>query len=208
MSYHFLQIEVQIAYWIFIAFLCFMGTITFFYLRTKRKYVRSERLRLKLEAETRDLLLEKQKNQQGADPMSRQPIADDLPKIQRKDLFSETVRKIGDRMAIDNPVDAEEREKIMLTLKESGAAHQWDEFELRFLQIHLDFNKKIHDLSPRLSSSERRLCYFLLLDMSTKEISTITGQSIRAVELARIRLRKKLGLTNLDTSLYEFLSKI
>lgn len=185
-----------------------MGTITYFYLRIKRKYVRSEQLRLKLEAETREMLLERQKNQHGPDPMSRQPIADDLPQIQRKDLFSETLRKTRDRMVVDNPVDAEELEKIMLTLKKSGAAHQWDEFELRFLQVHLDFNKKIHKLSPRLSSSERRLCYFLLLDMSTKEIATITGQSKRAVELARIRLRKKLGLTNIDTSLFEFLSKI
>ena len=207
-SYYFLHIQVQIVHWIFIAFLCFMGTITFFYLRIKRKYVRSEQLRLKLEAETREMLLERQKNQQGPDPMSRQPIADDLPQIHRKDLFSETVRKTRDRMVVDNPVDAEELEKIMLTLKKSGAAHQWDEFELRFLQVHLDFNKKIHELSPRLSSSERRLCYFLLLDMSTKEIATITGQSKRAVELARIRLRKKLGLTNIDTSLFEFLSKI
>jgi hypothetical protein len=46
------------------------------------------------------------------------------------------------------------------------------------------------------------------LDMTTKEISSITGQSIRAIEIARIRLRKKLNLTQSDTSLFEYFSKL
>jgi DNA-binding CsgD family transcriptional regulator len=58
---------------------------------------------------------------------------------------------------------------------------------------------------PTLTLNERRLCAFLKLQMTTKEIASLTGQSIRAVELARTRLRKKLQLTNSEINLYDFI---
>jgi DNA-binding CsgD family transcriptional regulator len=63
-------------------------------------------------------------------------------------------------------------------------------------------------INPELSLNERRLCAFLRLNMTTKEIASITGQSPRSIEVARTRLRKKLNLTNSDTSLTDFLSHI
>ena len=208
MSNPLLHIEVSFIHGLFMALLCLMATMTFFYLQTKRKYVRSERMRIKVEAENREMLLERQKFQQDSETVKQLTIIEGKQQFEKKELITETVRKTRQYIPVDLPVEADERDKIIYALKKSGAALQWDEFELRFLQVHLDFNKKIHALSPRLSSTERRLCYFLLLDMSTKEIATITGQTNRAVELGRIRLRKKLGLTNTETSLFDFLSNI
>jgi hypothetical protein len=44
--------------------------------------------------------------------------------------------------------------------------------------------------------------------MTTKEISQLTGQSINALEAARYRLRKKLGISNEQVDLYTFLIKV
>ena len=82
----------------------------------------------------------------------------------------------------------------------------WEEFEYRFQQIHSGFYERLKKSHPDLTLNERRLCAFLKLDMTTKEISDITGQSNTAVSMARIRLRRKLGLTNTDRELYDFLS--
>ena len=82
------------------------------------------------------------------------------------------------------------------------------EFEIRFQQVHNSFYDKLNALSPDLSTNERRLCAFLKLSMSTKEISSITGQSPRSIDVARTRLRKKLNLTNNDSSLSDFLSSL
>ena len=84
----------------------------------------------------------------------------------------------------------------------------WEEFEVRFAKTHGDFYDRLVKSFPDITLNERRLCAFLKLDMTTKEISTITGQSVRAVEIARTRLRKKLNLNQSDTSLFEFLSSI
>jgi len=82
----------------------------------------------------------------------------------------------------------------------------WEEFETRFHQVHNKFYEKLNETHPNLSPNERKLCAFLRLNMSTKEISSITGQSFRSIEVARTRLRKKLNLTNSDIGLIEYLS--
>jgi tetratricopeptide (TPR) repeat protein len=84
----------------------------------------------------------------------------------------------------------------------------WKDFEMRFTEVHSDFYKKLGKVNPNLTFNEKRLCAFLLLDMTTKEISSITGQTIRAIQQARIRLRKQLNLTNTSTSLTDFLNSL
>ena len=68
----------------------------------------------------------------------------------------------------------------------------WSEFEMRFQQIHARFYDKLTNEFPTLTTNEMRLCALIKLGMNTKEISTVTFQNIRAIEAARLRLRKKL----------------
>lgn len=84
----------------------------------------------------------------------------------------------------------------------------WDEFEIRYQQVHNEFYEKLQATSPNLTTNERRLCAFLRLNMTTKDIASITGQSIRSIEVARTRLRKKLDITNSEISLVEFLNSL
>lgn len=84
----------------------------------------------------------------------------------------------------------------------------WKEFEFRFKDVHESFYKRLNELFPDLTQNEKKLCAFLRLNMSTKEISAITFQSPHSITIARARLRKKLNLTNQDVNLVEFLSKI
>ncbi len=83
-----------------------------------------------------------------------------------------------------------------------------EEFEMRFKEVHKDFYEKLIRQFPDLSPNEQRLCAFLRLNMTTKEISELTGQRPGTLETARYRLRKKLGLTNSQTNLVTFLSQL
>lgn len=72
----------------------------------------------------------------------------------------------------------------------------WKEFEISFEQVHQSFFDKLKIDYPSLTPKDRRLCALLYLDLTTKEISQITGQSFKTIENARTRLRKKFDLTN------------
>lgn len=84
----------------------------------------------------------------------------------------------------------------------------WEEFEVRYQQVHNEFYEKLQENTPNLTTNERRLCAFLRLNMTTKDIASITGQSLRSIEVARTRLRKKLDITNSEISLVEYLNSL
>jgi len=82
----------------------------------------------------------------------------------------------------------------------------WKEFEIRFQQVHQNFYKRLGHDFPDITSNELRLCGFLKLNMNTKDISSITYQSVNSIDVARSRLRQKFGLSK-DANLTAFLSQ-
>ncbi len=84
----------------------------------------------------------------------------------------------------------------------------WNEFELSFEKVHENFIRNLNKKHPKLTAKDRRFCSLLLLNLSSKEISLIIGQSLKSVENARTRLRKKLQLTNTKTDLTAYLNSL
>lgn len=98
-------------------------------------------------------------------------------------------------------------QRIIDKLRNNQQEDSWEEFEIRFAKVHKDFNTKLAEKHPDLTPNERRLCAFLRLNMTTKEISSITYQSSKSIDVARSRLRKKMNLPreeNLICYLAEF----
>jgi DNA-binding CsgD family transcriptional regulator len=134
-------------------------------------------------------------------------ISNTLHIVEKNELISQVTEKI--ELAIQK-LDAPSKKKILNIIKElnsSKNAKLWEEFELRFVDVHKDFYNHLQESHPDLTPNERRLCAFLKLNMSTKEISSITLQSQESIEKARTRLRKKFNLTNTNTNLVSFLSQ-
>lgn len=91
--------------------------------------------------------------------------------------------------------------------KEVGADKSWKDLEKHIKNVHFDFLKRLKDRFPTISPRELDLATYLLMNMSTKEITEIMNISQGGVELARYRLRKKLGLTKKE-NLVGFLMSI
>jgi DNA-binding CsgD family transcriptional regulator/cell division protein FtsL len=85
-------------------------------------------------------------------------------------------------------------DELIRDLQSFSDKNTWREFELRFQEVHINFYTKLLELHPDLSANEKKLCAFLRLNMTTKEISAITYQSLNSITVARSRLRKKLGV--------------
>jgi DNA-binding CsgD family transcriptional regulator/flagellar basal body-associated protein FliL len=96
---------------------------------------------------------------------------------------------------------------IIHELERTSNPDNWKEFEIRFQKVHTDFYRKLSEQFPDLTPNELKLCAFLRLNMSTKEISSITFQSQNSIMVARSRLRQKLGITK-DENLVTFLAQL
>jgi tetratricopeptide (TPR) repeat protein len=99
-------------------------------------------------------------------------------------------------------------QKLILDIQSNLQPELWQEFEVRFQQVYESFYKILTVRFPDLSPSERRLCAFLKLNMTTKEISALIHQNAKSIDVARTRLRKKLGLTGSDQNLVTFLEQL
>ena len=80
----------------------------------------------------------------------------------------------------------------------------WEHFADHFDQVHVNFLKNLREQFPQLSSSDYKLCAYLRMNLSTKEIAPLLNISVRGVEGSRYRLRRKLNLPN-DANLTEFI---
>lgn len=81
------------------------------------------------------------------------------------------------------------------------------EFYNVFYEAHPNFDRKLLEVSPDLSLTEIRTCYYLALDFTTKEISEFTYTSVKGIESRKFRIRKKLIIDD-ETELIHFLKSL
>lgn len=74
----------------------------------------------------------------------------------------------------------------------------WEMFQANFDRIHEHFFRHLKETYPSLTSSDLRLCAMLRVNLSTKEIANMQNLTVRGVESARYRLRRKLNLPSED----------
>jgi DNA-binding response OmpR family regulator len=84
--------------------------------------------------------------------------------------------------------------RIMNELNQVFSESSWNQFESRIKESDQEFYKNLAQKHPNLTPAEIKLCFFLRLNMSTKEIASMTFQTYDSVRIARTRLRKKMNL--------------
>ena len=94
----------------------------------------------------------------------------------------------------------------MKTLMEETLNNQadWVLFESYFNSTHQTFMDRLRQRYSDLTTGDLRICCLLRMNLSTKEIASLMNVSVRAIELRRYRLRKRLELEG-DTNLVDFL---
>ena len=120
---------------------------------------------------------------------------------------SEFIQEVRDKIeaSINEGVSKRDLNRILKTIDENiTEGDSWDQFAYHFDQVHGGYLQKLAKSNIKLSPREIKLAAFLRMNMSSKEISNLMNITVRGVELARYRLRKKLKL-NRDQNLVEYL---
>lgn len=180
---------------IFILLLVVLSGLLFFLIR----YYKDRKERIRFENKSLKKEVEKRNKELTSNAMQQMRKNGTLASIEERLL---SLKKKLDRD------QKEQVQKIIFELRTLTNADVWDEFEIRFQKVHEDFYNNLKLKYPELSPSEIRLAAFLRLNMTTKDISSLTGLSVKSIETSRYRLRKKLGITNKEVNLVNFLLDI
>jgi DNA-binding CsgD family transcriptional regulator len=109
--------------------------------------------------------------------------------------------------ADSNKVEMELKKMIKSISEDDTIDTEWEKFAKHFDKVHSDFIKVLKDKHPAISNNEVKICAYLRMNLSTKEIAQLLNISARGVEISRYRLRKKLGLKT-ETNLFDYLINI
>lgn len=96
------------------------------------------------------------------------------------------------------------RQLIRLIRNVERTDEDWEQFSIHFNHVNEGFFSTLKENYPDLTPNELKLCAFLRLNLSSKEIAQLMNITIKGVEVGRYRLRKKLKL-HPERNLYEFL---
>ncbi len=130
--------------------------------------------------------------------------------LQKKEMLSKIKRELekvmsGQKEALQ--IRSGIRRIINLLSQDEVLDEDWSNFERNFDQVHSNFLHKLREQYPQLSPNDYKLCAYLRMNLSTKEIAPLMNISIRGVEASRYRLRKKLQIGN-DVNLVDFMLNI
>jgi DNA-binding CsgD family transcriptional regulator len=129
--------------------------------------------------------------------------------VQKAEMISNIKEELT-RLAkkVENDTVSSEFKKLIRVLGEDDKTDKnWEQFEEHFDTVHSDFLARLKQRHPEVSPNEVKLCTYLRLSLSSKEIARLMNISVRGVEISRYRLRKKLGIAT-EVTLYDYLSSL
>ncbi|MDP2160818.1 MAG: LuxR C-terminal-related transcriptional regulator [Flavobacterium sp.] len=201
--------------WMFLGYILVISILFFLYYRwNKIRYQeklklkeeelkhQKEILQIELEAENKLKLQEYEKHILEIQVQTKaSEVAGKSLSIAKQSEMIETIKKI-----LETESDLTQlKSKINKSIKVNAINRkEWENFEKNILQSHEDFVHRLTTKYPSLTSKDIKLCIYLKMNLSSKEIAPLMNISYRGVELHRYRLRKKLELHS-DDNLSNFM---
>ncbi len=130
--------------------------------------------------------------------------------VQKGEILTTLQEELEKVLQQKQPVQTlhEDIRRIIRTLQfDTQLDADWEHFAIHFDSVHGDFLKRLREHYPQTSPNDLRLCAYLRMNLSTKEIANLLNISVRGVEGSRYRLRKKLGLPG-DANLVEVMMQV
>lgn len=175
------------------------------YRKQKQTLIETNQRKLELanyENERKIMKLQNEKLQQDVESKSRELAASTMNIVKKNELLTAIKKELK--------ADSQEEELksvIKIIDKNLNPKKDWEFFKEAFNNADKDFLKKMKQLHPKLTPNDLKLCAYLRLNLSSKEIAPLLNISVRSVEIKRYRLRKKMGLEH-EEGLVEYVLSI
>ncbi|MCX6282048.1 MAG: tetratricopeptide repeat protein [Bacteroidetes bacterium] len=154
----------------------------------------------------KNLELENINLEKDIDLKNKELLIQSINLAEKKEVMSEMSDKL--QGLIDSSVSPDDNpmRNLLRDFKNKNSENFWDEFNARFRDVHPQFYSSLTKDHPGLTPNEIKLCAFIRLNLTTKEIELLTRKSENTIKIARHRLRHKLGLGR-EENLTSFLNK-
>jgi AraC family chitin signaling transcriptional activator len=158
-----------------------------------------------LETEQELMRVKNQQLEQDFENKNRELAASTMNLIKKNELLSMIKEDL--KSSTETLPNKSIKSVITSINKNINEEDSWNVFVDAFNNADKDFLKKIKAAHQSLTPNDLRLCAFLRLNLSSKEIAPLLNISVRSVEIKRYRLRKKMDLSH-EQGLVEYILSI
>lgn len=204
----------RVAYLFYFLILLSFGFMIRLYISRKRWKALGRNLEIKQKKTQRDrenaekeiIKLNNEKLQQEIEHKTSQLASNTMSIMRKNNLLSSIKDELKQQKAELGDDLPDTYVKSITKLIDQGIEdeHEWEVFEQLYDQAHGNFFKRLKEKYPQLTPSDLRLCAYLRMNLSSKEIAPLLNISVRGVEERRYRLRKRLDLST-GTNLTELI---
>ncbi|WP_319799958.1 triple tyrosine motif-containing protein [Flavobacterium sp. N2038] len=177
---------------------------TNYYQKQKEKLIEENNLLLEIQELENEQQLMKLRNEQlsqDVDNKNRELAVSTMSLNSKNELLA----FIKDDLKKTAQNDSSNIKSVISTInKNITEEDSWNVFKEAFDNADKDFLKRIKQMHPALTPNDLRLCAYLRLNLSSKEIAPLFNISVRSVEIKRYRLRKKMDLQH-EMGLVEYI---
>jgi ligand-binding sensor domain-containing protein/DNA-binding CsgD family transcriptional regulator len=216
----YLSLYAKIAYFI-LAIISLTGLVKYVSKKEKKKtevfkIAQAEKMarreaEFKREAEKSEgeiITLRNEKLQTDVDHKNSQLASATMHLVQKSEILVKVKNELNNLLANASIENKKKIQQIGRTIEaDIRLDDNWDQFESHFDQVHENFFKRLRKEYPDLTPKDQKLCAYLRMNLTTKEVAPLMNISIRGVEISRYRLRKKLNMDP-DTNLVSFILNI
>ncbi len=204
----------RLIYFIIAAFLIYL-----LYLWQKKKFAMQQlrfeeeqrRLKelhqLKLDKREKEIIKLQNERLTGEVKFKSKELADAAIHLEERNNALVKVKEELERLYKKSEFDHDIKKALTLLKNVEKNNSNWEQFATHFDEVNDDYLKKLKEKFPKLSNTDIKVCTYLKLNLSTKEIAQLMNISVRGVEISRYRLRKKLEIPT-GTNMADFLNKI
>jgi DNA-binding CsgD family transcriptional regulator len=158
--------------------------------------------RKKLKAQKKIVQINNEKLREEVESKNRELAISTMSIIKKNEFLNAIKDQL--KASTDNP----EVKSVIRTIDRNiNNVDDWKFFEDAFNNADKDFLKKVKSSHPELTANDLRLCAYLRLNLSSKEIAPLLNISVRSVEVKRYRLRKKINLAH-ENGLVDYIMQI
>ncbi len=179
-------------------------------MRVKLELEKQEFLQAETEATEKEIIkIRTEKLQAELESKNRELASSAMSLVYKNELLQKLGTEIEKLRNEKVPKTADDQfRKIQKVIDEGmNDERDWNLFETSFNEAHGSFFKKLKASHPDLVPNDLKLCAYLHMNMSSKEMSSLLNISLRGVEIRRYRLRKKLNIPH-DKNLAEFFMEL
>ena len=152
--------------------------------------------------------LEKEKTQAELEYKQRELASTAMHVVQKNETLGKIKEQLLDlkKLNKDTNVSKEIQKMINMLQQDEIIDDGWEQFMFHFNQLHGDFYNRLKSEFTELTPKDLKMCTYLRMNLSTKEMASLLNVTTRGIEASRYRLRKKIRLEK-DDNLTEFLMR-